>query len=81
MRGRPSRTQLHARVAALLRRRVLVSGQVVASSYQELAEELGGGVSAYDVRTALVDLGREFYFHGRPHLSEREFRVRLAWWG
>jgi hypothetical protein len=75
----PSRARLHARIAALLRRRVLVTGQVVVASYQELAEELGGDVSAREVRAAFVDLGQESYFHGRPHLSEGAFRVRLAW--
>lgn len=71
--------QLQVRVAALLRGRLAVPGQIIAATYEELAEELGSGFTAYDVRVALTDLQRQLYFHGWPHLSAREFRVRLAW--
>ncbi len=58
--------------------RLPVPGQIIAATYEELAEELGRGFTAHDVHVALTDLRWEHYFHGRPHLSAREFRVRPA---
>jgi hypothetical protein len=80
MHEQPSaRGPLHSRIVALLRRRVAITGQVVAATYEELAAELGTGVSAVDVHEALMDLGQRSYFSGRPHLGQREFRGRLVW--
>jgi hypothetical protein len=70
---------LQPQVVALLRRRTTVPGQIIEASYQDLAEELGNGFTARDVRVVLLELGRASYFLGRPHLSDREFRGRLAW--
>ena len=69
---------LQARVVALLRSRVAIPGQIIAASYEELAEELGGGFTVHDVHVALSELGRASYFLGRPHVGAREFRGRLA---
>jgi hypothetical protein len=77
--GVPSQGRLQSRIVELLRRRVTIPGQVIAASYEELAAELGVGFTARDVQVALAELQRSSYFTGRSHLSEREFRVRLAW--
>jgi hypothetical protein len=74
-----TRLPLRSRVVALLRRRITIPGQVVAASYEELADDLGSGFTARGVHLALLELGREAFVHGRPHLSGREFRGRLAW--
>jgi hypothetical protein len=80
MYGHPSpRKLLRSRVIALLRRRVAIPGQVIQASYKELVAELGSGFTEHEVQVALMELGRESYFHGRPHLSDQEFRGRLAW--
>jgi hypothetical protein len=70
---------LRSRVITLLRRRAAIPGQVIQASFKELAEELGRGFTEREVQVALMELGRESYFLGRPHLSDQGFRGRLAW--
>ncbi len=70
-------TPLQSRVVALLRKRSTVPGQIVVASCAELAEGLGHGFTAADVRAALAELVREEFFLGCPHLGHQDFRGRL----
>ena len=80
MYGHPSpKKPLRSRVIALLRRRVAIPGQIIEASYKELVAELGSGFTEREVQVALLELGRESFFLGRPHISDQAFRGRLAW--
>jgi hypothetical protein len=67
---------LQRRVVELLRQRVGIQGQVVETTLQQLAQELGSGFTLHDVHGVIVDLAEQGFFLG-PHLSDRQFRGRL----
>ena len=68
--------QFHRQLLVVLEQLAGKLGEV-SSSYEDVAQRMGGGATSDDVHVALIDLNDDGYFPGDPMLTSDLFVVRL----